>query len=95
MNNNDKTIVCIGRIKTIEKLEENKTKISLKVLSAFFDNADEYDNKLIDCILTNELSNAINKYCIIDDIIGIRGKADNTQDTINIEKLTCIERKNI
>ena len=89
MNNNDKTIVCIGRIKTIEKLEENKTKVTLHITSAFFDKADEYNNKLINCILTNKLSDAINQFCKKNDTIGINGTITKDKN-INVYKLTCL-----
>ena len=73
-------IVLVGRLKELH-LEENNEAVITLATPRYFQNEDgEYLVDYIDCTLKGEIATSTIQYCKSDDIIGIKGRIETTQD---------------
>jgi len=78
--------VVVGRINNID-LEENKCMLTLKVPRSFKNKDGEYEDDLITVQVFNNLSDTLNEYCKTGDLVGVKGRIQNSNVLI-AEKIT-------
>jgi len=78
--------VVVGRINNID-LEENKCMLTLKVPRSFKNKDGEYEEDLITVQVFNNLSDTLNEYCKTGDLVGVKGRIQNSNVLI-AEKIT-------
>lgn len=87
--------ILVGRITGIKKEEQNRTILSLAVQRPYKDENGIYEIDLIPCILSNTISNTIEEYCKIGNIVGVKGSLCISENNLNllVNKLTTLSTK--
>ena len=73
-------IVLVGRLKELHLEENNEAVITLSVPRSFKNEDGEYLIDYIDCLLRGNIAKNTIEYCKSDDIIGVKGRIETTQD---------------
>lgn len=94
------SITLVGRIAKeikIQELESGKKvlNVTLAVPRSFKNMNGEYETDLIPCILFNGIAENVESYCKQGDLIGIKGRVQVRENTIEIiaEKVTFLSTK--
>lgn len=95
-------IALVGRITKISEMMENQDGskfaiINLAVPRTFKNKNGEYDTDFIDCTLCKDIAENACEYCKKGDIVGIRGRIQNLNDTAQLqivaEKVTFLSNR--
>lgn len=87
MNN----FITVGRINNID-LENDKCILTLKVTRSYKNENGEYEEDLINIQVFDNLSNTLNEYCKTGDLVGVKGRIQNSNVLI-AEKITFLSNK--
>ena len=82
MNN----FMVVGRINNID-LEDDKCILAMKVTRSYKNENGEYEEDLINIQVFDNLSNTLNEYCKTGDLVGVKGRIQNSNVLI-AEKIT-------
>ena len=84
------TSMLVGKINEIINEGQGKTLLSLVVQRPYKNENGTYDVDLIPCILSGTISNSIEKYCKIGDVVGVRGslRVIGTNLNLSVDKVT-------
>lgn len=83
--------MVVGRINNID-LEDNKCMLTLKVPRSFKNKDGEYEEDLITIQVFNNLSDTLNEYCKVGDLVGVKGRIQSSNILV-IEKVTFLSSK--
>jgi len=76
-------VVLVGRLTNdLEKLDENKSIITLAVSRSFKDENGEYGVDLVNCILWQGIAEKTMEYCHKGDIVGIKGRIQSDENKV-------------
>lgn len=73
-------LVIVGRLKELHLEENNEAVITLGVPRSYQNEDGEYLVDYVDCTLRGSIATNTIEYCKSDDIIGIKGRIETTQD---------------
>ena len=84
------TSMLVGRINEIINEGQGKTRLSLAVQRPYKNENSTYDVDLIPCTLSGTISNSIEKYCKIGDVVGVRGnlRVNGSNLNLSVDKVT-------
>ena len=80
-----------GRINNID-LEDDKCTLAMKVTRGYKNENGEYEEDLINIQVFDNLSNTLNEYCKTGDLVGVKGRIQNSNVLI-AEKITFLSNK--
>ena len=90
-------VVLVGRLTNDpEKLDENKSIITLAVSRSYKNEVGIYENDFVNCILWEGIAEKAMEYCHKGDIVGIKGRIKNDENkTMQIiaEKVSFLSSK--
>jgi len=78
--------MVVGRINNID-LEDDKCILAMKVTRSYKNENGEYEEDLINIQVFDNLSNTLNEYCKTGDLVGVKGRIQNSNVLI-AEKIT-------
>lgn len=93
-------VVLVGRVidKTTEEIDDIKIcTLKLNVPRNFKNDEGEYINDVITCTLYSHVAESTNKFCNIDDLVGIKGRIETKDEKMMIvaEKVTFLSSKKV
>lgn len=83
--------MVVGRINNID-LEDDKCTLAMKVTRSYKNENGEYEEDLINIQVFDNLSNTLNEYCKTGDLVGVKGRIQNSNALI-AEKITFLSSK--
>lgn len=83
--------MVVGRINNID-LEDDKCILAMKVTRSYKNENGEYEEDLINIQVFDNLSNTLNEYCKTGDLVGVKGRIQNSNVLI-AEKITFLSSK--
>ena len=91
------TSMLVRKINEIINEGQGKTLLSLAVQRPCKNKNGTYDVDLIPCTLSGTISNSIEKYCKIGDVVGVRGslRVIGTNLNLSVDKVTFLSTKNV
>lgn len=90
-------IVVVGRLFKMEEITEDMSVIEMRVPRNFKNEAGEYEDDYILCVLKGSIATNTKEYCSIGDVIGVKGRMARKENEeamqIIAEKVTFLSSK--
>lgn len=85
-------VMLVGRIVNMESNEE-RVFLTLLASKNYKNDEDIYENVLIPCLMSDDISNVVQRYCKEEDIVSIRGSLENDDDKLYVftDKVTLLK----
>lgn len=89
--------MLIGRIQTINKVDNDEVKVCIAVSRSYKDDSNNYPVDYITVQLTNDVAKHTIEYCNVGDLIGIKGsircESEHSTPMLFAEKVTLLSSK--